>query len=237
MKWFRVLIAIFLLAGMLLCINSVAYADDPPDDDSNLKVDITVVGDNADVNVDVPGQDSKVTVNTGGTEIYLNGQNINEPTVINRTTTSIRTIDKTARQLVNELDLLLKEYGSALNLTANGLAKVIIQVQGQESTLNDMSQILDENTARLDDLVDGQVAGLNDQFSDLSGRIYDLERENNALATEVEEERAAMQERLDKMELDYNKKLVIMGVVFSFVLLGLGMGLTRRIHRIRKMID
>jgi len=237
MKWFRVLIAIFLLAGMLLCINSVAYADDPPDDDSNLKVDITVVGDNADVNVDVPGQDSKVTVNTGGTEIYLNGQNINEPTVINRTTTSIRTIDKTARQLVNELDLLLKEYGSALNLTANGLAKVIIQVQGQESTLNDMSQILDENTARLDDLVDGQVAGLNDQFSDLSGRIYDLERENNALATEVEEERAAMQERLDKMELDYNKKLVIMGGVFFLVILGLGMGLTRRIHRIRKMID
>ena len=224
MKWLRILLPIFLILGMLLCISPVAHADDG-DDDGGLNVDITVTGDNPDVNVDVPGQDAKVTVNTGGTEVYLNGQNINEPTVIH--STSIRTLDKTARQLISELDALLGEYGAGLNLTANGLAKLIILVQGQDSALSDMSQDLDEYTARLDDVADGQVAGLNDQFSYLSGRIWDLESRHNALATEVEDEQAAMLEKLDRMELDYTRKLLIMAGVFLAVVLGLGIGLTR----------
>ena len=215
MKWLRIILPILLIVGMLLCINSVAYAADPPDD-GGLDVDIVIVGDDADVELGIDGDNP---------DVYLNGQNINEPTVIRHTST--RTVDKNARQLISELDALLGEYGGGLNLTANGLAKVIIQVQGQDSALSAMSQDLDEYTARLDDLADGQVAGLNDQFSYLSGRIWDLESRHNALATEVEDEQAAMLEKLDKMELDYNRKLLIMAGVFLAVVLGLGIGLTR----------
>lgn len=242
MKWFRILLPILLIVGMLLCISPVAYAADPPDDEGGLNVDITVVGDNPDVDIDVQGEDAVVNLDTSGTEIYLSGQNINEPTVI-RKTKYYPGVDKSARQQIDTLNAILQEHGGRLSLTMDGLAKLIIKVQEQDSALIYIFEGLDEHTARLDDIdgkvsgLNGQVSYLNGQVSDLNIRIWDLESRHNALATDVEEGQAAMLERLDKMELDYNRKLLIMAGVFLAVVLGLGIGLTRRIRRLRKRIS
>lgn len=232
-KWLRIILPIFLIMGMLLCINSVAYAD-PGDEDSDLKVDITVSGDNADVGVDLHGDDNtaSVTFYSENPTVLINGQAINKPTVIHHT----RTIDKRARQQLTILNTNLEQTAAMLNVTMDGLAKVIIKVQDQDSFNTYVLQGLDEHTMRLDE-IDGEISSLHHQFSYLNVRLGDLEGRHNALATDVEEGQAAMLERLDKMELDYHRKLLIMAGVFLAVVLGLGLGLTRRIRRLRKMIS
>ena len=66
----------FLLTGILLCVNSIAYADDPPDDlevdigiSGDLEVDIGVSGP-AELNVGVEGP-SEVHIDAGD-EVKLN---------------------------------------------------------------------------------------------------------------------------------------------------------------------
>lgn len=230
MKWFRLLLAISLLMGMLLCVSPVAQADDG--DEGGLDVDIAVVGDYSDVGVDVVGEGALVTVNTTGTEVYLNGQNINEPTVINHTRT--RTIDRRARQQLTILNTELEGTQENLNLAIEGLAKLIIQVQDQDSFNTYVLQGLDENTMRLDE-IDGEISSLHSQFSYLNVRLGDLEDKHNALATDIEAEQAAILEKFDQIEMDYHRKLLIMAGVFLAVVLGLGIGLTRRIRHLRKM--
>ena len=57
MKWFRLLSVVFLMLAMLLFASPVAYADDPPDEDSDTVVDVEVDGDlEVDIGVSGPAE-------------------------------------------------------------------------------------------------------------------------------------------------------------------------------------
>jgi hypothetical protein len=98
MKWFSLLLIMSLLTGMLLSVNSVAYADDPSEDksnmvidigiDGNLKVDIDASGP-AELNVEAKGP-AQVSIDAGDevdlnvkasdeSQILIEGQGIDEP--------------------------------------------------------------------------------------------------------------------------------------------------------------
>ena len=54
MKWFSLLSVIFLMLATLLCSSPVAYADDPPDGDSEMVVNVEVDGE-LEVDIEVSG--------------------------------------------------------------------------------------------------------------------------------------------------------------------------------------
>jgi len=81
MKWLRIILPIFLSVGMILCIGSVAYADAPPDEDSDTVIDIGIdgvlvvdigVSGPAELNVEVEGP-SEVHIDVSD-EVKLNVQ-------------------------------------------------------------------------------------------------------------------------------------------------------------------
>jgi len=61
MKWFGLLAVILLMLAMLLFASPIAYADDPPDEDADMKVDIEIDG---DLEVDI-GVSGPVELNVG----------------------------------------------------------------------------------------------------------------------------------------------------------------------------
>ncbi|HEY54746.1 MAG TPA: hypothetical protein G4N91_00470 [Dehalococcoidia bacterium] len=54
MKWFSLLSVIFMMLATLLFASPVAYADDPPDEDSDTVIDIGIDGD-LEVDIEVRG--------------------------------------------------------------------------------------------------------------------------------------------------------------------------------------
>jgi hypothetical protein len=88
MKWFSLLSVVLLMLAMLLFASPVAYADDPPDEDSDTVVDVEVDGDlevdigvggPAELNVGVEGP-SQVHIDAGN-EVRVNVQASDESQV------------------------------------------------------------------------------------------------------------------------------------------------------------
>jgi hypothetical protein len=63
-KWLIIVLAVFLVIGISLCINPVVHADDPPDGDPDMKVDIGIDG-NLKVDIDASGP-AELNVNAKG---------------------------------------------------------------------------------------------------------------------------------------------------------------------------
>ncbi len=232
MKWLRILLPIFLILGMLLCAG-VAYADDGDEGDneeeSGLNVDVTVIGDNPDVNIDIIGEDAEVTVNTTGTDIYLNGQNINEPTVIHKDNgVSGGWVKKRINQAVGPIYSWAEETGARLSLTMDGLAKIIMAVKDQDSQLGETSAEVDELYTGLDDLYT--------RLEGIDGDVAALEGEHDALVDEVRANHQALLFEMELMEWEYNRNLVIMAGAFLLVVMGLGIGFGVSIYQLRKRI-
>jgi hypothetical protein len=99
MKWFSLLSVVFLMLAMLLCASPVAYAHDPPDEDSDTVVDVEVDGDlevdigvsgPAELNVGVEGP-SEVHIDAGDevrvnveasdeSQVFIDEQSLDNPT-------------------------------------------------------------------------------------------------------------------------------------------------------------
>lgn len=99
MKWFRLVSIAFLMLAMLLWASPVVYADDPPDEDSDMKVDVEIDGDlkvnigvsgPAELNVGVEGP-SEIHIDAGDevnlnveasdeSQVFIEGQKLDEPT-------------------------------------------------------------------------------------------------------------------------------------------------------------
>lgn len=219
MRCLGLMLAIFLLMGMFLGISSPAYADDG-DEDSGLDVDIVIVGDNADVEVDVIGEDSEVTVNTTGTEIWINGQNINEPTVIIRkgdSGTSKGWIRKRINQAVGPLYSWFDDAGAVISLTADGLAKVILTIQDQDSQLGETSTSIGEIIAELE-AQNTQLSGHEDRLTGLDEKVKSLELQD-------ENTQAFVRDYANYLRADYDRKLMAIVILFSVVAIGLVIGL------------
>lgn len=204
MKWLSILLATFLLGGMLLGA-TVAYADDG-DEGPGLDVDITVVGDNADVGVDLYGDGNTAEVNfhSENPTVWINGQNINEPTVIHQGGgVSGSWVKKRINQVIEPLYSFAGEAQAKISLFADGLAKVILKTYGYDDDLSDISGDL----ARHDEELDIQKARLASLEAREAGHY------------------AALLSYATALQQDYNRKLAILIGAFSLVVIGLGAGL------------
>jgi len=150
MKW-RLLLIVSLLAAMLLCSNAIAYADEG--EDSDLTVGIGVVGDDVEVNVGVDANNVEVNmgINSGNADIYLDGRNVNEPTVIHHTTVQSGGIgwgelNGRIRKVMTPVYEWMTGKDAAVGLTMNGLAKVIIETKSQDSAIDVMSTDIAKNS-------------------------------------------------------------------------------------------
>jgi hypothetical protein len=244
MKWLRIILPIFLLVGMLLCINSVAYADpgdeqpegDPgdggnPGDGSGLNVNVTVVGDNPNVNMDVLGENSEVTVNTTGTEVWINGQNLNEPTAVYNNSYSSASAMGVRRVVKDVMFPYMDDIWSRLNLTADGLAKVIQLAQHNESELDSQISLVDTH--------DDKLTNLGSETTSLGERVAALEARDAALEAQDAAIQAQITANVNYLIASYNRLLLIIIGAFSLVVIGLGAGLFllwRRTHGARDYI-
>jgi hypothetical protein len=97
-EWLIIVLAAFLVIGMLFCSNSVAYADDPSEDKPNMVIDIGIDG-NLKVDIDASGPSelsveakgpAQVSIDAGDEvklsveaseeyQVIIKGQGIDEP--------------------------------------------------------------------------------------------------------------------------------------------------------------
>ncbi|GAH90598.1 unnamed protein product, partial [marine sediment metagenome] len=171
MKW-RLLLIGSLLAGLLLC-SGVIYADEG--ENSDLTVGIGITGDDVEVNVGVDANNVEVNmgINSGNADINLNGQNINEPTVIHHTTVQSGGIgwgelNGRIRKVMTPIYAWMEDRDGAISLTMDGLAKVILTINGQDSALDEQSSRLDEQEkeiAALRNSVDNKTLSLENQLA------------------------------------------------------------------------
>ncbi|GAI00256.1 unnamed protein product [marine sediment metagenome] len=173
MKQLRLLLAISLLAGLLLC-SGVAYADEG---DADLTVGIGVVGDDVEVNMGIDANNVEVNmgINSGNADIYMNGQNINQPTVIHRgggdscdNGPSFQQVYSAIAKRLEPVYSWMEDRDGAIGLTIDGLAKVILTINGQDSALDKQSSRLDEQEkeiAALRNSVDSKTLSLENQLA------------------------------------------------------------------------
>lgn len=204
MKWLRIILPIFFSVGLILCISSVAYAADP------LDVDIVVVGDDPDVGVGIHGDDPDVGVDIYGdnAEVWINGQNLNEPTAVYNiqggssgfagSWVNQRILDSLA-----PLESWLESQAAVLDLTMDGLAKLILLVQEHGSEIGTLGESFNSQ---------GRVASILESASDQ--RMRDLE-----------EQQAQLMAELNQLTDSTNRTLLIIIGAFSLVVIALATGL------------
>jgi uncharacterized protein YciI len=223
MKWLRIILPIFLIMGMLLCFSSVAYADDPagdpppeppPDPPPGLNVNVTVVGNNSEVGVDLYGDDNTANVefHSENPTVYINGQNLNEPiAVYNIQNYGGGGVDgdwvkQKISQALAPIQSWAEETAARLGLTMDGLAKVILLAQDNEAELDTQISLLDTHEDRL--------TTLESETASLGERVDALEAQD-----------AAIQAEINYLRDYYNSMLLIIIGAFSVVVIGLGAGL------------
>ena len=216
MKWLRIILPIFLIMGMLLC-PIVAYADDGDEEEDGLNVDITVVGDNSEVGVDLYGDDNTADVNfhSENPTVYINGQNINEPTVIHEGGgVGGGWVKSKINQALAPVQSWAEETAARLGLTMDGLAKVILLAQDNESELEASFSQLGGHSERLTTL-ESETASLGEQVDAL------------------EAQDAAITARVNYLTAYYNRILLTIIGAFSLVVIGLIIGLVVVARRTR----
>lgn len=147
------------------------------------EVNIGVDGDNAEITVGVGSKDTKVNLLTGeGSEVnmgvgqesivYVNGQDVNQPTVIHHHSgesgASIYQVYQAIQKRLEPLYFWMEDRDEAIGLTMNGLAKVILTINGQDSVLNEQDLRLDvqeEEIAALQNSIDSKMLSLENQLA------------------------------------------------------------------------
>lgn len=175
---------------LLFLIPLPVYADDGCgdagcEDGCDMEVNIDVSG-NSEVNVNT-GDNSEVEVNTGAcNDVYINGQDINEPTVIHHQRTSYNAYYSSR---LSKLEYWRVETIEALQITMDGLAKMIVVSEGKNGELDTLNQRLegllmditsqDEGLSSLRAEVIALDAGKDAEISSLKFQIELLKWEND----------------------------------------------------------
>jgi hypothetical protein len=111
----------------------------------------------------------------------------------------------------------MAETWARLNLTADGLAKVILLAQSNESELDTQTSLVDTHDSRL--------TSLESETASLGERVDALEAQDAALEAQDAATQAYIVAVQDYLRADYNRKLIIIIGAFSLVVIGLGAGL------------
>jgi len=219
MKKLAIAVVIGIMAVCLL--GTTVLASDP------ISVDVVVLGDDPTVTVEADGE---------GATIYINGQDIQQPTVYEyRIENSYN--DAMLKEDISELEMLLEEAGMNLTVTSDGLAKVILVIGEHTSNLRELLGMVTQNeedsVSRDNELV---TRGENQELSifQLAESYLELENSFNDYKVSASESLSNMEEayqialanvdtRVDELSSGFNEKLVwTWGSVGVFGLLLLG---------------
>jgi len=217
MKKLAIAVVIGIMAVCLL--GTTVLANDPEDSDpENLDVKVVVIGTNPTVTVEADGN---------GATVYINGQDIQQPTVYRFENTYN---DATLKEAISDLDALLAEAGMNLTVTSDGLAKVILVIGEHTSNLRELLGIVNQNEedsiGRDNELVirgesqDLAILQLGSEVIALRDSLSDMEADYQVALSALS---ANMDARVDELSSDFNEKLVwTWGSVGAFGLLLLG---------------
>lgn len=232
MKWFRIFLATFLAVVAFLGVNFTAYANDPPE--SSLKVEITIDGDNSDVRVGIGGSNP---------EVWINGQNLNDPSIIYHESGANESwVKGQINEAIAALYPLIEEQAARLGLTAEGLAKVIITIQGYNSQFASASSV-DRIYSRLAGVnsilgdLDIQIEGNDDRLESVDSLLSSLEETQDTFTNEMDTNYQALASEIEQVEREYNMLLAIASGVSLLVITGLGIGFGISLHHLGKRLD
>ncbi len=224
-------LAIAVVTGLVaVCLlGTTVLASDP------IIVDVVVLGDDPTVTVEADGE---------GATIYINGQDIQQPTVYKyRIENSYD--DATLKEAISGLDVLLAEAGMNLAVTSDGLAKVILVIGEHTSNLRELLGTVGQNEVdsvsrdnelitigKAQDLVIlQQENSLDDYKLWVSETFTNMEVDHQVALANMEADYQAaisdlssnMDTRVDELSSDFNTKLVWTWAsvgVFGLLLLG-----------------
>lgn len=200
-----------IILALMACFATPVFADDG--DDPGLNVDIIVSGDNPDVNLLVDGANadvdlivpshdadinlethSDVTVSTNPGQIYINGQHLSSFGMAGgygdvQTQYAVWELKKAVAGLFEALN----QIDSNLNLTAQGLAKVILFINNQNGTFEDVVELVKNHGDEIGGLVssinahDGRFVTVGDNTFALWQKVNALEGENAEQSLRIQE--------------------------------------------------
>lgn len=220
----RIGLVLMLMAAMLLGVSSVAYAD--PGDGPDMVVIVEVEGDNVEVGVDLYGDDNtaEVTFHSENPTVLINGHDLNDPVAVYNVSNTSAASSMGVKRLVKDVMFpYMQDTWERLNLTADGLAKVILLAQSHESDITNIeTQISNSISDRLNDQGERLIA-VELEAASQAGQIETLKAQDAAIQARITAEVSYV---IDS----YNKLLAIIVGAFSAVVIGLGTGLwlTRR---------
>lgn len=237
-------LALFLTVALFLCASPAVYADDG--DEGGMNVDVAVVGDNSKVGLTVEGnntntgvaligEDTYLGVNANGNhQVYLNGRDVTKPIIIeDRTPTVI--VDKWSEWRIKEVIFpWMERTAGALDMTMEGLSKLILLATDSHTGNIALSYQIADTSGNVK-AINTDIGTVNTRLEGIDAGVLSLNNQHNALATETRANYQMMLERLDKIEADYNTKLVIMLAVLLSLITALGAGLAASIRRLRKV--
>jgi len=226
MKKLAIAVVIGLLAVCLF--GTTVLADDP------ITVNVVVLGDDPTVTVEADGE---------GATIYINGQDIQQPTVYKyRIENSYN--DAMLKEDISELEMLLEEAGMNLTVTSDGLAKVILVIGEHTSNLRELLGMVTQNeedsVSRDNELATREenqelsifqlaesYLELENSFNDYkvsaSESLSDIEADNQVAISALSTKLDAQIDVVEELQASYNAKLAwTWGSVGVFGLLLLG---------------
>ena len=173
MKRFSILLTMLLLSGLLFSASPVLAGEGDgcegdcgedvgrPDGGCDMEVNIGVSG-NSEVTI-ATGDNSKVEVLPGPcNDIFINGQNINEPTVIHTQTSNY---NASYSRRLSILEYWRKEANGTVQLVADGLSQLIMEYESGEIDSAEMERHITE--------LETIVASLNRDIALLDGFTND----------------------------------------------------------------
>ena len=180
----------------LSMVTGNVYADDPPP----LDVDIAIVGDDADVEVDIYGDNP---------DVYINGQDIQEPTVYAYTAIIANLYDDSALwdalgniyEGANGQQDALGGIEANLGLLSEGLGKAILALESHNSSISKLAK---------------ELEGLEIRTNTSLALLDTIDKE---LASDIKDLEARLLEEIPLLEESLNNyiKWVIVGVGIAFV--------------------
>jgi len=213
MKRLTIAIVISLMAVCLLG-TSVLAAEPPPPGDS-IVVDIVVQGDDPTVTVEADGD---------GATIYINGQDLAEPTVkVKKYRIENPYNDTELKAAVSDLIGLLESTDLSVTLVSDGLAKVILVIGEHTLNLQEVLGLVTQNEGA-SVTRDNDLVALGESQEELilllGNRLDALQLSFNTLEGEYLDTVADTDVEIEELRSDYTTKLIVTwGVLGAAILL------------------